>query len=50
MQLLSQIACLEEIAYRMGYIGRQELEERGKRLGNSRYGQAILALASEIRC
>jgi glucose-1-phosphate thymidylyltransferase len=37
-----KIACLEEIAYRMGYITLECLQEQGNRLKNSQYGQYIL--------
>jgi glucose-1-phosphate thymidylyltransferase len=37
-----KIACLEEIAYTMGYIGLDELKEQGNRWQNSQYGQYIL--------
>jgi len=35
------IACLEEIAYRMGYIGAEQLRELVKRLGRSQYGKYL---------
>ncbi len=41
-----QIACLEEIAWRMGYIDDAELEALGKRLAKSGYGEYILGLLS----
>ncbi len=41
------IAALEEIAYRMGYIDREQLIEQGKRLGNSPYGHYLLEIASK---
>jgi len=40
-----QIACLEEIAYRMGYISVGQLQKLGKALEKSGYGQYILELA-----
>jgi glucose-1-phosphate thymidylyltransferase len=39
------IACLEEIAWRMGYIDCQALEQLGRRLENSAYGAYIVELA-----
>jgi glucose-1-phosphate thymidylyltransferase len=39
------IACVEEVAYRMGYIGRDELLAVGERLGKSAYGEYVRALA-----
>ena len=37
-----KIACLEEIAYTMGYISLEQLQARGEILKNSQYGQYIL--------
>ena len=39
-----QVACLEEIAYRMGYIGRGQLMETGERMKKTAYGAYILSL------
>ncbi len=39
-----KIACLEEIAYSMGYITLEQLEEQGNRLKSSQYGQYILEI------
>lgn len=39
-----KIACLEEIAYMMGYITLEQLMEQGNRLKNSQYGQYILEI------
>jgi glucose-1-phosphate thymidylyltransferase len=39
-----KIACLEEIAYSMGYITLDQLMEQGNRLKNSQYGQYILEI------
>ncbi len=36
-----RIACLEEIAYKMGYISRQELQKRIDLLSSSDYGQYL---------
>ncbi|MEZ5813124.1 MAG: glucose-1-phosphate thymidylyltransferase RfbA [Alphaproteobacteria bacterium] len=40
-----QIACLEEIAYDAGYIGKKELQAQAEQHGKSSYGQYIRALA-----
>jgi glucose-1-phosphate thymidylyltransferase len=42
-----KIACPEEIAWRMGYIDAGQLEAAGRALGNSAYGQYLLALLEE---
>jgi len=42
-----KIACPEEIAYRMGYIGRNELRALGEALGKNGYGQYLLKLLEE---
>lgn len=39
-----KIACLEEIAYRKGFIGENELEEAVARYGKSNYGKYISTL------
>jgi glucose-1-phosphate thymidylyltransferase len=41
----TQVACLEEIAFLNGFIGRNELIERGKLFEKSAYGQNLLRLA-----
>jgi glucose-1-phosphate thymidylyltransferase len=41
------ISCPEEIAYRMGYISREQLCELGKALDGNSYGQYILDIASQ---
>ncbi len=40
-----RIACLEEIALRMGYITAQECYELGRRLARSPYGEYVMAVA-----
>ncbi|MGW0121033.1 glucose-1-phosphate thymidylyltransferase RfbA [Streptomyces sp. NPDC003327] len=40
-----RIACLEEIAWRMGYIDRDACYRLGSRLANSAYGQYIMEMA-----
>lgn len=41
------IACLEEIAYRQGFINKDQLIAQGKRLGKSGYGKYLIELAKE---
>ena len=43
------VACPEEIAYRNGWIGREELQKLGNELAKSSYGAYLLRLASEGR-
>ncbi|MEX0658114.1 MAG: glucose-1-phosphate thymidylyltransferase RfbA [Egibacteraceae bacterium] len=42
-----RIACLEEVAYRMGFIGRDQLANLGAGLGKSSYGAYVRSLAAE---
>jgi glucose-1-phosphate thymidylyltransferase len=42
-----KIACLEEIAFRQGYISQDELARQGERMRNSSYGAYLLRLAEE---
>ena len=39
------ISCPEEIAYRMGYITKEQLRELGKVLAGNSYGEYILGIA-----
>ncbi len=39
-----KIACLEEIAYRMGYIDREQMTSLAKSLGKSGYGNYLLSV------
>jgi glucose-1-phosphate thymidylyltransferase len=41
------ISCPEEIAYRMGYIGPQELREQAVEMSSNQYGDYLLRLAEE---
>ncbi|MFD1399688.1 glucose-1-phosphate thymidylyltransferase RfbA [Lacticaseibacillus suilingensis] len=40
-----RVACIEEIAYRMGYIDKKKLRELGEPLAKNDYGQYILKIA-----
>ena len=42
-----KIACLEEIAYRKGYISREQLEELAKPLSKNQYGQYLIKILNE---
>ena len=42
-----KISCLEEIAFRMGYIDKTELEILGKKIGNSSYGEYLIKIAED---
>jgi glucose-1-phosphate thymidylyltransferase len=42
-----KISCIEEIAFRMGYISREKLVELGNQLDNNQYGQYLLKIAEE---
>jgi glucose-1-phosphate thymidylyltransferase len=42
-----KIACLEEIAYRNGYISASQLEALAKPLAKSGYGEYLLRVLSE---
>jgi glucose-1-phosphate thymidylyltransferase len=41
------VACPEEVAYRQGWIGREQLEKLGRELAKSSYGAYLLRLAGE---
>jgi glucose-1-phosphate thymidylyltransferase len=41
------VACIEEIAFRRGWIGREELDQLGRRLAKSAYGAYLMKLAGE---
>ncbi len=41
------IACIEEIAYRKGFIGREALLEQAERLKSTEYGQYLKRIAGE---
>lgn len=42
-----KVACLEEIAFRMGYIDKKQLEKLAQPLLKNQYGQYLLRLAKE---
>jgi len=44
-----KIACLEEIAFRRGYLGREDLAKLGASMKNSQYGDYLTRLAREGR-
>ena len=43
-----KIACLEEIAFRNGWLKASDLEQAGKALGKTEYGQYLLRLANDV--
>ncbi len=42
-----KVACLEEIAYRMGYISAEQVEAIGQKLSKNQYGQYLLQMLKE---
>ena len=42
-----KVACLEEIAYRMGYIDREQLIKLAQPLKKNNYGQYMLRIAEQ---
>ena len=42
-----KISCIEEIAFRMGYIDKTQLEKLGNKMVNNSYGQYLLKIANE---
>ena len=42
-----KISCIEEIAFRMGYISRKHLLKIGKKMKNNQYGDYIRKIANE---
>lgn len=42
------VSCIEEIAYRMGYIGRSQLEKLAIPMENTEYGRYLLRIAGGI--
>ena len=43
------IGCIEEIAYRMGYIDREQLYKLGKKLEKTEYGRYLMEIANGVR-
>ncbi len=41
------ISCPEEIAFRMGYIGEDELKRQAQAMDNNEYGKYLLRLVEE---
>jgi glucose-1-phosphate thymidylyltransferase len=44
-----KIACIEEVAYRMGYINKEELQMRATELGKSSYGEYLHKILRDER-
>ncbi len=42
-----KISCIEEIAFRMGYINRNQLESLGNKMINNEYGKYLLSITSD---
>jgi glucose-1-phosphate thymidylyltransferase len=42
-----KISCIEEIAYRMGYISKEQLISLGNKLDNNKYGRYLLNIAEQ---
>tara|TARA_A100001011_G_C14224713_1_gene806076 strand:+ start:558 stop:1439 length:882 start_codon:yes stop_codon:yes gene_type:complete len=42
-----KVSCIEEIAFRMGYIDKAQLETLGNNMGNSPYGQYLIKIVKE---
>ena len=42
-----KVACLEEVAYRMGYIGEEGVREAARAMKGNEYGQYLLRLLEE---
>ena len=40
-----KISCIEEIAFRMGYIDKDQLRSLGKNMKNNQYGQYLIKIA-----
>lgn len=43
------VACLEEIAYRNGFISRDQLLERAKAMSKTEYGQYLFTIADTVK-
>jgi glucose-1-phosphate thymidylyltransferase len=42
-----KVACPEEVAYRMGYISREDIMKIGRSMSKNGYGQYLISLAEE---
>lgn len=42
-----KVACLEEVAYRMGYIGAEDVRRIGRSMAKNGYGQYLLSILEE---
>jgi glucose-1-phosphate thymidylyltransferase len=42
-----KVACPEEVAYRMGYISREDILRIGRSMSKNGYGQYLISLAEE---
>ena len=42
-----RVSCPEEIAFRMGFISRNDLERLGRELEKSQYGLYLLSVAND---
>ena len=42
-----KISCIEEIAFRMGYIDQTQLEKLGNEMANNPYGKYLLKIANK---
>ena len=43
-----KIACVEELAYRLGYISKEQLENLAQRLTHNDYGRYLLDIANDV--
>jgi glucose-1-phosphate thymidylyltransferase len=41
------MACIEEIAYSMGYISRDQLKALGREMAKNEYGQYLIRMSEE---
>ena len=42
-----KISCIEEIAFRMGFINKDQLEFIGNEMSNNQYGKYLLKIADQ---
>jgi len=42
-----KVACIEEIAYEMGYINKEKLMELAQPLKKNQYGQYLISIANQ---